>query len=129
MTNTAIRYLNRLMSSKSHLGMGYTDIVKGSDEITSPSYSWEWMVCALSIRLAPQFGRLDSYSALESDEQEAYSTVLLGAQKITPPQVSSNVPLGSGNKCPGDSRYSDFYTETDDGILSQENQIIVTEDS
>jgi hypothetical protein len=126
-TVSAIRYLNRLMAAKVHLGLGYTEVVSGGDDITTPEYSWEWMQKALAIRMAPRFGQLDSYAFLKADEKEAYSTVLLATQQIGPPQLSGNVPLGSGNGYLSNCSNS-FYTETDDGVLSETNQQIVVED-
>jgi hypothetical protein len=126
-TVSAIRYLNRLMAAKVHLGLGYTEVVTGGDDITTPEYSWEWMQKALAIKLAPRFGTLDSYSFLKEDEVNAYSTVLLATQQISPPQLMSTVPMGSGNGYLSDCG-NGFYTETDNGVLSETNQQIVVED-
>ena len=71
---TAIRYLNNLMYAKDHLGLGYTTITAASQEITTPAYSWLWMVKTLAIKLAPQFGQLDSYLVLKADEKDAFRT-------------------------------------------------------
>jgi hypothetical protein len=124
---TAIRYLNRLMAAKSHLGLGFTEVAQASDIITTPEYTFEWMVKALAIRLIPQFGQLDSYLIVKNDEKEAYSSVLLGTQRISPPEFTSNVPFGSGNR--DSSSYSKrFYSESDDGLLTETNQQIIVED-
>lgn len=125
---TAIRYLNNLMYSKVHLGLGYTVVTNGSDTITTPAYAWEWMIKALAVRLAAQFGQLESYGAIKQDEKNAYSIVLSSTGRLSPPQLSGNVPYGSGNRDTGDGYSKKFYTETDDGVLTETNQQIIVED-
>lgn len=126
-TVAAIRYLNRMMAAKLHLGLGYTEIVSAGDSITAPEYAWEWMQKSLAIKMAPRFGQLDSYVHLKEDEQEAFSTVLLATQSIGPPELSGNVPLGSGNHRAHGCGHG-FYQESDDGVLSETGQQIVVED-
>lgn len=127
MLDTAIRYLNNLAYSKDYILTGYTTVVDGDTEITTPAYTWLWLVKALAIKLAPQFGQLDSYTLLKSDESEAWSTVLISLQRIPAPQLNGNVPCGSGNRMPG-SRDTQYYRESDDGLLTETNQDIIAED-
>lgn len=127
MMQTAIRYLNNLMYAKDYLGLGYTEVTDGADAITTPAYSWEWMVKALAVRLAPQFGVQENYMQLKEDENQAWSTVLISLSRISPPTFTGNVPLGSGNKRPG-TYTGRFYTEADNGLLTETNQDIVVED-
>lgn len=127
MGQTAIRYLNRMMAAKSYYALSYTEIANTSDEITTPEYTWEWMVKNLAIKLAPQFGTLESYGALVEDADEAWSTVLIYLSRISPPQLNGNVPYGSGNKRPGNWSRK-FYPETDNGVLTEGNAEIVVED-
>ena len=73
------------------------------------------------------FDKLQKCDLLKEDESDAYSTVLLLAQRIGPHQFSGNVPLGSGNRRPG--QYSGrYYTESDAGLLTETNQEIIAED-
>ena len=127
MTETAIRYLNNLVFSKNHVAMGYTEVTSGADEITSPAYTWMWMVKALAVKLCPQFGVQENYMQLKEDEAEAWDSVLIALVRISAPSVSGNVPVGSGNKTPGNNE-ADFYAETDSGILTESNQDVVVED-
>ena len=128
MTNTAIRYLNNLMAAKDYIIVDYTTVTSGDTPITTPAYCWMWMIKALAIKLAPQFGQLESYVSLKEDEKELWMSVLIGMQNIPPPQLNGNVPLGSGNKCPGQGYLKKYYTESDDGILTETNQTIIAED-
>lgn len=125
----AIRKLNNIMYSKADLGLGYTIVSTAGDDITTPNYSWRWMEYALSVDLHPQFGTQDiDFSLLKSLREEAYSDLLDAIVDIPPPELTGNVPLGSGNT--GFNEYGpEFYTETDDGVLTEQNSIIVTEDS
>lgn len=127
MLDTAIRYLNNLAYSKDYILTGYTTVTDGDTEITTPAYTWLWFIKALAIKLAPQFGQLESYSFLKADESDAWSTVLISLQRIPPPQLNGNVPYGSGNRMSG-SRSRKFYPESDDGLLTETNQDIIAED-
>lgn len=127
-SQAAIRKLNQLMYQYAFLNLGYTEITSGGEDITTPSYSWNWLTLKLALALAPQFGRLESYDVLRSEESDAYDIVLLSTGGIPAPTMTANVPIGSGNKYPGWCA-DNYYQESDDGILSEQNQTIVTEDS
>lgn len=127
-SQAAIRKINALMYEYSHLNLGYTEITSGGDDVTTPSWSWNWLTLRLSIALSAQFGRLESYDVVKAEEKDAYNTVLSSAIRIPPPQLNGNVPYGSGNR---NSVWCQpkYYSESDDGILSEQNQTIVTEDA
>ena len=125
MTDAAIVALNDLMASQPY-NMGYTEITSGSDQITTPEYTWVWMRKALAIDLAPEFGVLESYPLLERQMQKAWSNIKLRIAQIPAPEVMDTVPMGSGNVEPGDCHQ--YYTETDDGVLSEQNAQIIVED-
>ena len=124
--NTAIRKLNQIVASKPIIP-NYTVVSSSSDEITAPEYSHLWLTIKLAQSLAPQYGRLESYSFLEEEAREAYTAILMANSRIKPPTLTGNVPLGSGNRCPGDS-WEVYYTESDDGLLTETNENIVVED-
>ena len=125
-TATAIRYLNNLAYSKAHIITSYTVVSSGSDEITTPDPFNMWFVKSLALKLAPQFGQLESYLALKEDEKEAWQAVLIQNSRIPAPQLNANVPYGSGNKSPGN--WTDrFYPESDNGVLTEQNDTIVVE--
>lgn len=124
--NTAILRLNALVHSTPTIP-NYTVIIDASDEITSPSYCDRWLIKALALDLAPQYGQLESYTALKEDKSEAWSAISRSLVRIGAPQLNGNVPYGSGNQMPG-SRYKRYYTETDDGILTEQNAQIIVED-
>jgi hypothetical protein len=124
----AYQRLNYLIDSEP-LIPNFTALTSSSDEITSPSYCNRWMIKALALDLAPQFGQLESYGIVERQMTEAYSVILRSLSRIGPPQLNGNVPMGSGNITPG-SRYGNrYYRETDNGILTETNAEIIVEDS
>lgn len=123
----AIDALNLMMYSYSRSGLGYTEVTSSSDDITTPAYSWLWMRKKLAQLLAPEYGRLESYVFLDTQEKDAYAAVRIAVGRIGPPQLDGRVPIGSGNQSPG--AWEDrFYQESDAGILTQTNQDIITED-
>lgn len=126
-TATAIRYLNNLAYSKAHILTGYTVITAGSDELTTSDTFNMWFVKALAIKLAPQFGQLESYVPLKEDEKCAWQAVLIQNSRIPAPELNGNVPYGSGNRTSGG--YTDrFYKESDSGVLTEQNAQIIVED-
>jgi hypothetical protein len=98
MTQTAIRYANRLMSSYDYLGLGYTEIDSASDEITIPPYAEDWAVLALACRLAPQNGEFIGLQELKIAAEAAYRNmqkhVTLDIEMLPP----NGLPMGSGNQ-------------------------------
>lgn len=96
MTQTAIRYANRLMSSYDYLGLGYTTIDSTSDDVTIPPYAEEWAVAALAVRLSPQFGNFEGLNDLKMAADTAYRNMQKHITldiEMTPP---SYLPMGSG---------------------------------
>ncbi len=97
-TQTGIRYANRLMRAKAPLGLGYTVIDSGSDEITIPAYAEEWAVKALAVRLASQFASYEGLAELKMDEMEAFKDVLRNQPIDISMSMPEGVPVGSGNQ-------------------------------
>lgn len=126
MTEAAITALNDLMYECIY-SLGYTEIVSASDEITTPAYTWRWMRKALAVDLAPEFGILESYALLERQKADAWAKVLLRVSAIPAPEIMDTVPMGSGNVEPGETWQ--YYEETDNGVLSEDNAIIIVEDA
>lgn len=120
--------LNYLIDSEP-LIPNFTTLTSSSDEITSPSYCNRWIIKALALDLAPQFGQLESYSIVERQMVEAYSVILRSLSRIGPPQLNGNVPMGSGNRTPGSGSRDRFYRETDNGILTETNAQVIVEDA
>ena len=127
-SEAAVDALNDLMYEYADLGLGYTIITSDGDDITTPNWSWRWMRYLLALELAEEFGTLANYNTLEAKRREAYSSVLAATIDIPPPELTSNVPKGSGNTGFDDVWSRDYYTETDEGVLTEQNDIIVTED-
>ena len=123
---TAALRLNILVYSTPEIP-NYTVVNSGTDSITAPAYSWRWLIKALALDLAPQFGTLENYLAIESDKKTAWQAISRTIVRLSPPQLMDTVPMGSGNKSPG-GNYRKFYTETDDGLLSESNTNIILED-
>jgi len=127
-TLTAIRYLNNIAYSKAHIITDYTVIESASDEITSSDSFNLWFIKALAIKLAPQYGQLESYLPLKEDEKDAWQSVLIANSRIPAPQLNSNVPYGSGNRSSSNGYSDRFYKESDDGVLTEQNAQIIVED-
>ena len=125
-TEIAIERLNFLVDSEPNI-LNFTTITSSSDEITSPAYANRWLIKALALDLAPQFGQLDSYTAIARDKEEAWDVVLFSVNRIEAPELNGNVPLGSGNRRPG-NRFKRYYTESDNGVLTEQNETIVVEE-
>ncbi len=123
----AIDSLNLMMYSYDRLGLGHTEVTSSSDDLTTPAYSWLWMRKKLAQLLAPEYGRLESYVFLDTQEKDAFAAIRIALGRIGPPTLDGRVPIGSGNQTPGwwDNR---FYNEDDDGLLTQTNQDIIAED-
>lgn len=98
MTQTAIRYANRLMSSVDYLGLGYAEIDSASDEITIPPYAEEWAVKALAVRLSNQFGSFEGLIDLKTDAQAAYNNMMKHITLDISMGMPAGLPLGSGNQ-------------------------------
>lgn len=93
----AIDALNLMMYSYDRLGLGHTEVTSSSDDITTPAYSWLWMRKKLAQLLAPEYGRLESYVFLDTQEKDAYAAIRIALGRIGPPQLDGRVPIGSGN--------------------------------
>lgn len=126
-SQTCIDTLNLMMYEYAYLGLGYTEISSDGDDITTPNYSWNWLTTALAVELAPEFNRLDNYSVLIGQRDDSFEVVLRSQETIPPPELTSNTPMGIANRRFGWCE-SAYYYETDDGILTEQNDIIITED-
>lgn len=124
---TGIRYTNRIMRGVDYLGLGFTVLTSGSQEVTIPAYAEEWVVYKLAIRLAAQFPTTDQLPVIMQNEKEAWNNLLI--QHITIPETSypDTMPVGSGNQY---SIYPDviFYPLPDDAILAEDGGNILLED-
>ncbi len=127
-TATAIRYLNNLAYSKAHILTDYTVIASGSDEITCSDAFNMWFIKALAVKLAPQFGQLESYLPLKEDAKEAWQAVLIANSRIPAPEINGNLPYGSGNRNNSGGYTDRFYRESDSGVLTEQNAQVIVED-
>ena len=109
-TLTGIRYLNRMVQSWP-VDLSYTVVNSVDDVVTVPAYAEHAVVLNLAVALAPQF----DYQVMQGctfydNALDAYKKMLVQAQTLTAPVNGANVPLGSGNKSPG-NYIGDFYTD------------------
>lgn len=118
--------LNSLINSEPTIP-NFTNLTSSSDEITCPDYCELWIIKALALQLAPQFGMLESYEVLERQKKRAFGVILRSNSTIGPPQLNANVPYGSGNVRPGNRFGRKFYPETDNGVLTETNAEIIVE--
>lgn len=125
---TGYKRLNFLIYSEPTIP-NFTTLTSSSDEITAPDYTLRWMIKALALDLSSQFGMLESYMILEKQKKEAYSVILRSLSRIGPPQLNGNVPFGSGNIRPGGRYTGRYYTETDNGVLTETNAEVIVEDA
>jgi hypothetical protein len=123
---TGIRYLNRLMRGVDHLGLGFTIITSGSQEVTIPAYAEEWAVFKLAIRMASQFPPTDQIQIISANERQAWSNLLAHHQELPQMRYDDRLPVGSGNE---DGVYSDrFYPPNESSILTESGDNILLED-
>jgi len=122
---TGIRYLNRLMRGVDYLGLGFTIITSGSQEVTIPAYAEEWVVFKLAIRMASQFPPTDQIQIISANERQAWSNLLAQHQELPQMRYDDRLPVGSGND---DGVYSDrFYPPSADSILTESGDNILLE--
>lgn len=123
---TGIRYLNRLMRGVDYLGLGYTIVDSGSDEVTIPAYAEEWAVFKLATRLASQFPPTDQIQIIAANEREAWTNLLSQRQELPTTSYINTLPIGSGNTCGG--VYDPvFYPPNDNDILTEDGDHILQE--
>jgi hypothetical protein len=124
---TGIRYLNRIMRGVDYLGLGYTVITSGSQDVTIPAYAEEWAVFKLAIRLAAQFPSTDQLQIIMQNEREAWNNLLIQHISVPETEYPDTLPVGSGNER---SIYQNdvFYPVSDDSILTESGDNILLED-
>lgn len=125
---TAIRYMNRLARGVDYLGLGWTTITSGSQTVTIPAYAEEWFVFKLALRMAAQFPPTDQIMSIAANEREAWANLLLQHQSVDVYSYPATLPIGSGNYDNGCYGYT-FYPETEDNILQENGNDILTEDA
>jgi hypothetical protein len=124
---TGIRYLNRLMRGVDYLGLGFTVITSGSQEVSIPAYAEEWAVFKLAIRMASQFPPTDQIQIISANERQAWSNLLIQHLEIPQMRFDDRMPIGSGNE---DGVYSDrFYPTNGSSILTEGGDHILLEDA
>lgn len=116
MTQTAIRYANRLMFSYDYLGLGYTVIDSASDDITIPPYAEEWAVLALAVRLSPQFGNFEGLTEIKMAAEVAYTNMLKHITLDVSQTPPNGLPMGSGNQDLSWNGGSVFYPGASDDL-------------
>lgn len=123
---TGIRYLNRLMRGVDYLGLGFTVITSGSQEVTIPAYAEEWAVFKLATRLAAQFPPTDQIMIIAENEREAWTNLLKQHQTLPCMQYPDTLPIGSGNT---DGGVYDpvFYPPSEADILTEDGENILQE--
>ena len=99
-TRTAIRYLNRMVTSWP-FSIGYVEVDSTSDLICIPRYAQLAIILGLAILLAPQFDR-PVPDNLRANFSKAYNDLLTRKMQLVEAGFSNNLPRGSGNKRPGD---------------------------
>ena len=124
---TGIRYFNRLMRGYAWLGLGFTTLVSGSDEVTIPAFAEDWAVCLLAKRLSTQFPSLPDSDkvTLDANLKEAWNNMMLQVDVSLEQSYSYTLPVGSGNE---NRLFIDrFYPEDDDNILQEDGNDILLE--
>lgn len=125
---TGIRNLNRLMSGYANLGLGYTILSSGSDEVTIPTYAEDWIILALAKRLSAQFPSLSDSDkiSLDNNLKVAWNNLLENQQVISDCTYPSTLPIGSGNQGVFGNR---FYPIDDNNILAEDGDNILLEEA
>lgn len=123
---TSIRYINRMMTSLDYLNLGFTTVNDASDDITVPPYADEWMVKALAVKLAPQFGGTSMLPEIKVERDQAYSNLLNQAVEVEPSCYPSRLPVGAGNN--QDDTNIRFYPGQNEVLEKEDGQDILTEE-
>ena len=123
---TGIRYANRIASSYSDLGLGWTTITSASQEVTIPNWAEWWFVLRLAKALMPQFPSVDDSTKITLDQnlKEAWQNLLDNQQDIPETTYPYTLPRGSGNEWVWNSR---FYPVDDNNILQENGDNILLE--
>lgn len=127
----AISYLNRMMATKSFLGLGYTTISGLGDVITVPDGAILGIIKNLALILQPQFGVPGKpiNSALIAQAKEGRADILaLTINRIGPTLFPDTLPIGSGNEDTSSAGLNDpFYGQPDEPILTEQGAFISVE--
>lgn len=116
---TAIRYLNRMMTRLDALGisLGYTVVTNLADPITVPDGAIDGVVKNLAISLAKQYGAAVTPD-LAKEAKDGLDAMRLLAVTVNPSSYGDTLPIGSGNE--GDQIYSSHFYEPDATTIANE---------
>lgn len=123
---TGIRYTNRMMTSLDYLNLGYTIVNDASDDITVPPFCDEWMVKALAVKMAPQFGGTSMLPEIKVERDQSYANLLNQAVEVGPSCYPSRLPVGAGNN--QDDTNIRFYPGRNELLEKEDGQDIDTEE-
>ena len=114
---SAIRYLNRMMSEWAARGMslGFTNIVNPGDTVTVPDGALGAVVSNLAMKLAKQYDEPVTQDLLISAKDGIKAVLHLTVHQV-PTSHPSTLPIGSGNENWGLNSGTDrnFYPEQDE---------------
>lgn len=108
-----ISELNNMMTELEAGGtvLGYTIVSKGSDEITTPDWSFGAIESNLGVRAAPDFDAQIS-GVLAASASSGLKAILKRTVQIGEVQFPTSLPTGSGNRYFNNERFfSDGYRD------------------
>lgn len=115
---TGIKYLNRMMSAYSTMGikLGYSLVNSPTDAITVPAGAIEGMVSNLAMRLATTYDIAITID-LANKAKEGLVAMRKEGQTVAQQKFSGSLPVGSGNEGAGGQFDSQtfFAGECEDG--------------
>ena len=129
---SAIRFLNRMMDklAASGINLGYSRVSNLADQITVPDGAIDGIISNLALAIAPLY--LSPGESVSTELRIAAVDGLETMRKLgvsfSDMQLPCTLPQGSGNydNC---NTGQTFYPCTDEQILSEINQAVLTEDN
>jgi len=122
---TGVRYANRMFSSFSYLGLGFTVLLNASETVTIPSFADEWAVKSLAVRMASQYAAFDGLQDLKMDARTAYNEMIKNLDFDYSTSYPSGLPVGLAVE--NDFGVDAFYPNDDEAILSESGNFIAVE--
>ena len=125
---TAIRALNRLMSSLSAEGvsLGYSNVRNTASLVTVPDGAIDPIISLLAYRLWPKYRSVPMSAGIASNARVGLKLLYKLGGPMAAMEYPSTLPMGSGNT--GDSETAVFYSNLESTILSETNASISLED-
>lgn len=109
--NSAVRYLNRMMSTIPFSNLGYRKVSNPSDPITIPDGAIDGVIFSLALRLAASYDMQPSID-LKNSARDSMRTLRKLSVIIKPVQFSDTFHMGSGHYDGINNINNEYYSPT-----------------